>query len=187
MRNTRHGRGTGRVVAALVVSLGLIAAACSKKDEAVEDTSPATTAEPGATQPTVTNAPVTTSAIDPVVGGRLVVAGEAEVQNPWTPAAMQCDSFCHMRARTFFDTLVAVDQDLTWRPFLAESITPNADNTEFTVALRPDITFHDGTPLNADAVMYNLNATGSGLLVSAGVKDLARDPACWKADGGLAN
>ncbi len=40
--------------------------------------------------------------MDPVMGGALVVAGEAEVANPWTPAAMQCDSYCQQRARTFY-------------------------------------------------------------------------------------
>ncbi|MEY4605931.1 MAG: hypothetical protein RLY45_691 [Actinomycetota bacterium] len=187
VRNSRRGRGAGRIVAAVVISLGLVAAACSKKEEIAEDTSPATSGDPNATQPTVTNAPVTMPEVEPVMGGRLVIGGEAEVSNPWTPAAMQCDSFCHMRARSFYDPLVSVDDELNWRPFLAESITPNAESTEFTIKIREGISFHDGTPLNADAVMYNLNATGSGLLVSAGVKDLARDPACWKADGGLAN
>ena len=42
-------------------------------------------------------------------------------------------------------------------PYLAESITPNEDFTEFTIKVREGITFHDGTPLNADAVIDNLN------------------------------
>lgn len=187
MLNSRSsGRSPGRLIAAVVVSLGLVVAACSKKDAATEDTTETTAGGEG-TQPTVTDAPITTPEIEPVIGGRIVVAGEAEVSNPWTPAAIQCDSFCQMRARTFYDPLVSIDTDLNWRPFLAESIEPNADNTVFTIKVREGIKFHDGSDVNADAVMFNLNATGSGLLVSAGVKDIARDPACWKADGGLAN
>ena len=145
------------------------------------------TPAPPRTGPPITNAPITDPPVEATYGGKIVVAGEAEVSNPWTPAAMQCDSFCQMRARTFFDPLITVDNDLNWRPYLAESITANDDNTVFTIKIREGITFTDGTDVNADAVMFNLNANGSGLLVSAAVKDLARDPACWTADGGLAN
>ena len=112
----------------------LIAAACSDKkdddavtggtddttapeetDAAADTTAPADTASEGATATTAggegtgtTGAPETTEpAVEPVYGGTLVVSGEAEVANPWTPAAMQCDSYCQQRARTFFDPLAA--------------------------------------------------------------------------------
>ena len=38
------------------------------------------------------------------------------------------------------------------QPYLAESVEPNAELTEWTLKLRPDVTFHDGTPLNAEAM-----------------------------------
>ncbi|HAP74728.1 MAG TPA: hypothetical protein DCR14_01435 [Acidimicrobiaceae bacterium] len=195
MRTTRStGRRHGRLVAAALISLGLVAASCSdKKDDeggggGTEETDGGggdTTV--ASTTPIVTDPPITEPPVEASYGGSIVVAGEAEVSSPWTPAAMQCDSFCQMRARTFYDPLITVDNDLNWKPYLAESIEPNADNTVFTIKIREGIKFHDGSDVNADAVMFNLNATGSGLLVSAGVKDLARDPACWTAEGGLAN
>jgi peptide/nickel transport system substrate-binding protein len=114
------------------------------------------------------------SEFDPVFGGRLVVAGEAEVANPWTPAAMQCDSYCQMRARSFYDPLIVINEQLEVEPFLAESVEANADSTEFTITIRDGITFHDGTPLDADAVMDNINRSFTGLLVGAAVKDVAR-------------
>ena len=52
------------------------------------------------------------------------MSGEAEVANPWTPAAMQCDPYCYQRARTFFDELAVVGSDTKVHPYLAESITP---------------------------------------------------------------
>ena len=196
VRPTTHRRRVGRYGAAALVAFSLVAAACGDKkdDDAVvtDDTEPAEETTPpddGATDDTadVTTpevetteapAPVVTpppeSEFDPVFGGRLVVAGEAEVANPWTPASMQCDSFCHMRARTFFDPLAAYDDELTVQPFLAESIEPNAESTEFTIKIREGISFHDGTPLNADAVMDNLNRNFTGLLIGASVKDVAR-------------
>jgi peptide/nickel transport system substrate-binding protein len=41
-------------------------------------------------------------------------------------------------------------------PDLALSWQPNADLTSWTFQLRPGVTFHDGTPWNADAAIYNL-------------------------------
>lgn len=40
---------------------------------------------------------------------------------------------------------------------LAIDITPSADNLDYVVTLRPGVTFHDGTALNADAVVTNFN------------------------------
>ena len=86
-----------------------------------------------------------------------MVAGEAEVGAPWTPANVQCDSYCQMRARTFFEPLAVVDQNLEVQGFLAESIEPNDDYTVWTIKLREGISFTDGTPLNADAAIDNVN------------------------------
>ncbi len=123
VRPTTHRRRAGRYVAAALVSFSLVAAACGDKkdddavetddteaeaeettppdDSATEDTADVTTPE---TETTEAPAPVVTeppeSEFDPVIGGKLVVAGEAEAANPWTPANVQCDSFCQMRVRT---------------------------------------------------------------------------------------
>ena len=94
MRRTSSTGRAGRILAAAVISLGLIAAACSKKDdESTGDTTEETTADTSGGETTV---PDTTPEETPVPGGELVVSGEAEVANPWTPAAMQCDSYCQI-------------------------------------------------------------------------------------------
>ncbi len=113
-------------------------------------------------------------------GGTLIAAGEAEVANAWVPATMQCDSYCIQRARSFYDPIAAFGDDHVVHPFLAESITPNEQFTVWTIKIRDGIVFHDGTPVDADAVMFNLQATGSGPLLSAAIKDVARS-----ADGSL--
>ena len=46
-------------------------------------------------------------------------------------------------------------------PALAESYSFNADNTEMTLQLRKDVTFHDGTPMTADDVVFSLNRSMS--------------------------
>ncbi|MFZ9483589.1 MAG: ABC transporter substrate-binding protein [Ilumatobacteraceae bacterium] len=178
MRTTRSTGRTGRFLAAAVISLGLIAAACSKKDDttstepATEETTEATEPSGETTMPTETTEPM---AEEIVMGGELIVSGEAEVANPWTPAAMQCDSYCQQRARSFYDPVAAVGEDLKVHGVLAETITPNEDFTEWTIKIREGISFTDGTPVDGAAVLRNLNETGSGLLVSKALVDLARD------------
>ena len=44
-----------------------------------------------------------------------------------------------------FDPLAAYNADGDWAPYLADSFTPNADFTEWTIKLRPDVTFQNGT------------------------------------------
>ena len=51
------------------------------------------------------------------------------------------------------------------QPYLAQSITPNADYTAWTITLRSGIVFHDGTPLNADALHLNLTKQAASPLV----------------------
>ncbi len=112
----------------------------------------------------------------PTMGGHLTVSGDAEVASPWTPAAMRCDAYCYTRARTFFDSVAVFGDDGQVHGMLAESIEPNDDYTEWTITIRDGITFTDGSPVNAAAVIYNLQAAGTGVLVSAALKDIAKVP-----------
>ncbi len=194
MSSTHLGRASARSSRLLLTTLvvgGLIAGACSKKDDeaaepdtpattvvddtASDDTAPPATEEPGAdTTVPATEAPVT--AAEPVYGGTLRVSGEAEATNPWTPGAIQCDQYCYVRAASFYDTLVAVNEDGEITGVLVESFEPNADFTEWTFKVRPGITFHDGTPLDAAAVVYNLQEHGPSLLTAAAIADFGRNP-----------
>lgn len=54
-----------------------------------------------------------------------------------------------------FDTLVRVDDDGNVIPWLADSWEVSEDGQTITFHLRNDVTFSDGTPLNADAVIYS--------------------------------
>src|SRR5690606_19388640 len=60
-------------------------------------------------------------------------------------------------ARSVYDPIAARGADGTTYPYLAESIESNEELTEWTITLRPDISFHDGTPLNAEAIKHNFD------------------------------
>jgi len=163
MRHRTKRARTASTVSAFVIAFSLLATACGGSDSGSSDSGGSDT----------TSAP--TEDIAPVPGGSLIIAGEAEVSNPWTPGAIQCDSYCQMRARAFYDPIAVVGEDKEVHPWLAESITANADSSVFTIKVRAGISFTDGTPVDADAIIYNLNATSSGLLIKPATKDLARN------------
>jgi peptide/nickel transport system substrate-binding protein len=108
----------------------------------------------------------------PVLGGKLVVGVEAEVANAWVPANMNCDVACQTRSRTIFEPLASVSADFKVLPYLAESITPNADFTLWTIKARPGVKFHDGTDFNADAMVYNFQDMQKSPLVGPAIIDV---------------
>lgn len=55
-----------------------------------------------------------------------------------------------------YEALVGIDADFNQVPALAESWAMSDDGTEWTLNLRKNVTFHDGEPFNADAVVKNL-------------------------------
>lgn len=58
-------------------------------------------------------------------------------------------------ARNVVDSLVGQAEDNSFTPWLAERWEINDDNTEYRFHLRKDVTFSDGTKLDAAAVKYN--------------------------------
>ena len=91
---------------------------------------------------------------DPVKGGTLTMADYAETRslNPTESYANGAAAGNPLAA--VYDVLTRYDFDSeTWVPQLAESLEPNDDQTVWTLKLHKDVTFSDGTPLDADAVM----------------------------------
>jgi len=60
------------------------------------------------------------------------------------------------------DKLVYVDAEGTLSPWIAESWDENADKTSFTLHLKEGVTFSDGTPLDAAAVVANIDIWAKG-------------------------
>jgi peptide/nickel transport system substrate-binding protein len=98
----------------------------------------------------------------PQRGGKVVYGLEAETGGGWCLPTAQLAAGGIQVATSVYDTLVAPavtdDGGVEYVPFLAESVEPNDDYTQWTITVRDGITFHDGTPLNAEAVKLNLDA-----------------------------
>jgi len=58
-------------------------------------------------------------------------------------------------ARSFYEGLFTFDQHMKVIPQLAESYTISPDAKVYTIKLKSGIRFSDGTPFNADAVIFN--------------------------------
>jgi len=97
-------------------------------------------------------------------GGDLRFGLEAETTGGFCLNQAQLVTSGKQVAAAIYDTLTAPNTKNEYVPNLAESITPNADFTEWTIKLRPNIKFHDGTPLNADAVKQNMDGWKQGRL-----------------------
>jgi len=106
---------------------------------------------------------------EPVVGGTLRVGLEADVDglNP-TASALSVSGLT--MAQAVFDPLFTFAADGTVVPYLAESMTPSADFTEWTLKLRAGVTFHDGTPFTVDAVIKQFEITRNDPLVGLAVR-----------------
>ncbi len=139
--------GLWRILAILLV-LGLVAAACGNDDDDPgEGPDPA---DPDTTEPDTTE-PEEPDEAEPVRGGRLVVGLEDE-QNNWLPGTGSFANPGTMAARAVYDPIAVRGDDGQIYPYLAESIEPNDDLTEWTVTLREGIQFHDGTDLTAEVM-----------------------------------
>ena len=66
--------------------------------------------------------------------------------------------------RAIFDPLTIQDDSGATQPFLLESFEANDDFTVWTLRMRPGITFHDGTPADANALSTHFDALRKGTL-----------------------
>jgi peptide/nickel transport system substrate-binding protein len=79
------------------------------------------------------------------------IAGEPDQLDPQKTSAY----FSFEVLENVFDTLVEPDENLEMRPALAQSWEVSPDQLTWTFHLRNGVTFHDGSPLTADDVVYS--------------------------------
>lgn len=96
----------------------------------------------------------TTHAQDkPVAGGVLTVALGSDT--PIIDPSITAYSVTALVTRNVVDSLVGQREDNSFTPWLAERWEIKNNNREYTFHLRKDVTFSDGTKLDAAAVKYN--------------------------------
>lgn len=90
-------------------------------------------------------------------GGSVTFALEAESNGGFcVPSATLAASGIQV-VTAIYDTLVTLNSDGEYVPYLAKSIEPNADYTQWTITLRDGVKFHDGTAFDAAALKLNLD------------------------------
>jgi peptide/nickel transport system substrate-binding protein len=94
------------------------------------------------------------SAGKPRMGGTLHAALTGGTGSDTMDAAQGVNNVDFARIISLYDPLIGFDLDAQNQLRLAESITPNADATVWTIRLRPGVTFHNGKPLTAEDVIY---------------------------------
>ena len=93
----------------------------------------------------------------PVPGGSITYGLEADTSGGFCLYKAQLAIGGIQVARTIYDTLTMPGGDGKIHPYLAESVTGSANNTIWTIKLRPNIKFHDGSALDAATVKENLD------------------------------
>ncbi|POE09078.1 ABC transporter substrate binding protein [Pectobacterium odoriferum] len=97
----------------------------------------------------------------PKIGGTLIYLEQQAHTNLYTPAGGFYPNGGILNQIT--DKLTYQNPEtLEVEPWIAESWTINADNTEYTFKIRPSVSFSDGTPLDANAVAKNFDTYGLG-------------------------
>lgn len=144
---------------ALLLTLALLLAACAPAPTAAPQTSTSTPAmqstvvgEESVDTPEISAVVPETADTAPQTGGSLARALTTEP--PSLDPAGVAGSGQNVILPYLFDTLVYSDIDNTIKPYLAQSWEFSDDGLTLAMKLRPGVTFHDGTPLDAEAVVF---------------------------------
>lgn len=131
---------------AFLAAAALVATACG--DDGGGDSQ--TTAPGTASGPTTTKAPVS--------GGTLIFGNFSEPASLDNAVSTGSGTTGGTEMAAVYDTLMRYDPDAgKYEGRTAESVTSSADFLEWTVKLKPNIKFTDGTPYDAEAVAFGLN------------------------------
>lgn len=134
----------------LIVALSVVLSACG--GGAATQAPAAATQAPAATM----QAPAPTDA--PAVPQVLKIANTANITT-WDPIESFSTEAAYMA--NVYEQLLRINPPGSaeqYTPLLATSWESNADGTVWTFNLREGVTFHDGEPMNADAVVKSLDA-----------------------------
>lgn len=145
---SKNGHAPWHRVTAVVLGLVLVAAACGGSDD---NAGP----DNGGTSGETTTSTTTGPERSPVKGGSLIFGTESDVATLAPGEAAQPSD--KLITLGIYDPLLTYDADAKLTPNLAESYDTAESLDEYSITLRSGVTFHDGTPLNADAVVKHFD------------------------------
>jgi peptide/nickel transport system substrate-binding protein len=108
----------------------------------------------------------------PTVGGSITYGIEAETVGGWCLPEARLAAGGTEVADAIYETLTVPNSKGEYVPYLAKAIDRTPDYTQWTITLRDGISFHNGEPFNAAAVVQNLSAYRNGPLWSAVFSDV---------------
>lgn len=153
----RFGRTVGVVVAACIAALTL--SACGTTEAGDRESRSAGEGD------------------SPVPGGTANILQPAEPRS-LDPAALS-NSWSHhpVIGNALYGTLMTLDPETLELGYkIATDFVGSDEGRTFTLTLRPDVTFTDGTPLNAAAVKVNWDRLRDPELASTAIRQAARSP-----------
>jgi peptide/nickel transport system substrate-binding protein len=96
-------------------------------------------------------------AATPKKGGTVRWAGNVQGPDDQLDPILFTSGTDYTRGRVIYNALCQLGEGLIPQPELAESFEPNHNATEWTFKIRKDVTFHDGSKLTADDIIYSMN------------------------------
>src|SRR4051794_27359989 len=108
----------------------------------------------------------------PKPGGSVTYGLESETGGGWCPSSARLAISGIEVGAAIYDTLMVPNTKNEMVPYLAKSVEPNAEFTEWKITLRDGITFHDGTPLDSAALVRNFDEYRKSPLIGAALKDI---------------
>jgi peptide/nickel transport system substrate-binding protein len=109
--------------------------------------------------------------VEPLYGGDLTMLVEA-ITATWDIPDATCVTSCMTVMRAVADPMTIVNEAGDIEPFVLAGFEANEDFTSFTLTMRENVTFHDGTVADGAAVMRNLTEMKQGLLHSQVLADM---------------
>src|SRR5687768_11057651 len=144
MRPRRHRSGKGDSMRSpsgvrafvILVALGLVLGACRAVQQSPGSQS-------GAAQPS-----------SDLTGGtvRIGIGGSPDSLNPGNGLLAEAYTLYEL----VYDTPIKVNVDGSFSPEIATAWEPSADGLTWTLTIRDDVVFHDGTPLTAEDVAFSI-------------------------------
>ncbi|SMP51092.1 ABC transporter substrate-binding protein [Anoxynatronum buryatiense] len=153
--NVFHGKQPFTLLLTLLLAMMLLITGCSPA-------APAAANEPAGTPAAESTAPAVAEANTPVdPDAEIVLAGRRNLA-PGERDAYYCSSILFV-----WEPLVSQDSNASPIPGLAEDWEMSEDGHQWTFHLRQGVTFHDGTPFDADAVLANFERMGGEVKTSS--------------------